>query len=374
MGNASQAARDLTRRAILRAGRNPTAARLLALYQREGLVPVDPAESAARQAELDELTARATAAESAVASAQAQIAQLLRSLRNEQLDRASIEGLWDTVLPTLPAPDWEQLTEVLDDHDRPPLDRSDVDIETLTEVQRQWREDGVVIKRGFVPDDLIDAYWDVRSKLNKPHGWETGTPYLHVPEVLDLAAHRPVVELLEELIGEPMAISLNLTGLVSTERNWHQDDYLNPPATMGWYAAIWVALGDTDPDSGPFQYVPGSHRGRVLRRERVRMYLSPEERAEGTWPRTAERFVDRAVEDELARQHVAAETFIGQKGDILVWHSCLLHRGSPPAVPGRQRLSFIAHYHGLSHWALGPRVGHHPNGTMFFLSDEPFAD
>lgn len=363
MGNQKQAARDLARRAILRAGRSGPGARVLALYQREGVIPPD----------VEQVEANAALA-SDLAAARAEVDQLRRTLHVEQLDRASVESLWDSVRPTLPPPDWEQLTEVLDDRDRPPLDRDHVDLDTLTKDQRQWREDGVVIKRGFVPDDLIDAYWEVRSKLDRPHGWQSGSPYLHVPEVLDLAAHRPLVELLEELIGEPMAVSLNLTGLVSTERNWHQDDYLNPPATMGWYAAVWVALGDTDPDSGPFQYVPGSHRGRLLRKERVRMYLTPDERDEPVWPRTAERFVDKAVEDELERQDARIETFLGKKGDVLVWHACLLHRGSPPRVPGSQRLSFISHYHGLSHWAMGPRVGHHPNGTMYFLNDEPFLD
>ena len=82
----------------------------------------------------------------------------------------------------------------------------------------------------------------------------------------------------------------------------------------------------------------------------------------------------RLFEDELERQDARIETFLGKKGDVLVWHACLLHRGSPPRGPGSQRLSFISHYHGLSHWAMGPRVGHHPNGTMYFLNDEPCLD
>jgi len=30
-----------------------------------------------------------------------------------------------------------------------------------------------------------------------------------------------------------------------------------------------------------------------------------------------------------------------------------------------------SHYVGLNHWALGPNVGHHPNGAMYFLTGEP---
>ena len=53
---------------------------------------------------------------------------------------------------------------------------------------------------------------------------------------------------------------LNLTGWVSTERNWHQDDYLNP-FINSWYGRL-VALDKISADAGPFEYVPGSHKWR----------------------------------------------------------------------------------------------------------------
>ena len=168
-----------------------------------------------------------------------------------------------------------------------------------------------------------------------------------------------------------MGVSLNLTALVSTERNWHQDDYLNPPQTKGWYAAVWFALDDVDPESGPFQYVPGSHRWPVLRRDRVRLYLSPEERHSPDWPRYTERFLDEIVANQICERKAPVETFLGKKGDILIWHARLMHRGSVPAEAGRLRMSFISHYHGVDHWALGPKVGHHRDGGMYFLTDEP---
>ena len=333
--------RPWLRRGLLKAGRTAPVERLLAFYEREGLVDSTEVE------------------------------QLQRTLASERASRSEIERTWDRFLPTLGPPTWDDLSDELADEGRPPLDRSDVDTTNLSADQRQWREQGFLIKRGFIPDELIDGYWRVRSQLDSPYGWQSGSPFLYFPEVLDLSVYRPLVDLLGELIGEPMAVSLNLTGLVSTERNWHQDDYLNAPLTKGWYVAVWFALGETDPESGPFQYVPGSHRWPLLRRERVMLFLDAEARSWRDWHKLTEQFVDKAAEDEIAKRQAPIETFLGRKGDVLVWHAGLLHRGSPPAVPGRQRLAFIADYAGLNHWALGPKVGHHPNGAMYFLTGEP---
>src|SRR5438552_11002670 len=83
---------------------------------------------------------------------------------------------------------------------------------------------------------------------------------------------------MESLIGEPMMLHLALTGWVSTERTWHQDDYLNPAHVAGWYAAVWMALDDNiHSDSGPFEYLPGSHRWPTLRRDKVISFLTEEE-------------------------------------------------------------------------------------------------
>lgn len=279
--------------------------------------------------------------------------------------------LWDRHVEHLPPPTFEDLTEDLCDDSLPPLDRPGIDPATLTDDQRQWWEQGFLLKKRFVPDDIIDAYREVRARLDKPHGWDSTAPYLHVPEIRDLGCYGPLSNKLEELIGESMGMSLNLTGWLSTERNWHQDDYLNPPEVKGWYAAAWFALDTISPDSGPFQFVPGSHRWPVLRRERVRMFLTPEERGHQDWPRKTERFLDTLLEEQIATRGAEPQTFLGEKGDVLFWHARLVHRGSPPNVPGMPRLSFIAHYTGKSHWPLDQRMVRHSNGGHYFMADIP---
>jgi hypothetical protein len=286
-------------------------------------------------------------------------------------ERDVLLQLWDRNFDRLAAPTFEDLTEHPPESRLPPLDRSDADLTACSADQRHWAEHGFVVKRRFVSEEVIDAYWKVRAQLDRPHGWTSTAPYMHVPEVLDLAAHRPLNDLLDKLIGEEMAVSLNLTGLVSTERNWHQDDYLNPASVQGWYAAVWFALGTIEPDSGPFQFVPGSRRWPVLRRDRVRLYLPPADRMTPEWPRFTERFLDDLLEEEIARRQAPVETFLADKADILIWHSRLLHRGSAPCTPGKLRPSFIAHYTGVNHWPVRDSIRIAPGGGSYVVVDVP---
>jgi hypothetical protein len=258
----------------------------------------------------------------------------------------------------------------------PPLDRPGVDDAALTPQQRSWRRDGVVILPKFLPDHLTDPYIARRRMLDSPGGWASPVPYLQVPELRALALYPPLMAVLQQLIGEEMLLHLALTGWVSTERNWHQDDYLNPPFVNSWYAAVWIALDHIDPASGPFEYVPGSHRWPVMRGEKVRGFLTDEERTrldDGTnhWPKYAERFVTPAIEAEIARTGARSRTFLGEKGDVLIWHGRLMHRGSLAADPGRERRSLIVHYSGIGHRPDMVEQARDENGQAYAVFDIP---
>lgn len=263
----------------------------------------------------------------------------------------------------------------------PPLDRPGVDESLLTPEQREWRRDGVVTLRGFLPDAVLDPYIARREQLRieaPEHyrtGWYSTSPYEHIPELRALALYPKLMRLMEHIIGEPMMMHLNLTGWVSTERNWHQDDYLNPPHVNSWYTAVWIALDHIDPACGPFQYIPGSHQWPLLRQEKVLACMSEEEAlarhpVSGSlvWPKTSEAFVVPAIEAEIARRGAPVREFLAVKGDVLIWHGRLMHRGSLPRDRGLLRRSLIAHYSGVNHRPdMGNRL-RDENGMYYFGS------
>jgi SAM-dependent methyltransferase len=263
--------------------------------------------------------------------------------------------------------DWPDLADEVPDAELPPLDRRNAVPMRLTEEQEFWRENGYLIVPGLIPDKIIDRYYAVRRQVSFEQGWSSCTPYLDVPEVRDLCLYQPLCDKLESLIGEPVGLHLNLTGWVSTERDWHQDDYLNPPEVNGHYIAAWTALDRISPDAGPFEFVPGSHRWPIIRQSKVLAQLGYKNGNDPDWPWESERLLTPFFEEQIKQRGARIERFLGNRGDVLLWHARLLHRGSLPARPGAERRSMIAHYSALTHRSDMPVTRRHPDGGWYFV-------
>lgn len=273
--------------------------------------------------------------------------------------------------PAVSALTWADISEAVTDDDLPRLDRQSVDDASLSPEQRSWRENGYVIAKRLIPDDLVDRYCAVRIKQPLDTGWTSASPYHEVPEIRDLCLYKPLTDLIESLIGEPMGLHLNLTGWTSTERDWHQDDYLNPPTVNGHYAAVWTALDAIKPDAGPFEFVPGSHRWPIIRQAKILDLLGYEDPSERYWTLESERLLTPFFDHEIKRCGAKIERFLGGKGDVLIWHARLLHRGSLPERAGAERRSMIAHYSAIRYRPDMPHVYRHPGGGFYFDLNDP---
>jgi len=242
-----------------------------------------------------------------------------------------------------------------------------------------WNEIGVVLLPDFMPEDLMAAYEDCWIRANatgdrsnftmvRPMGWDYCTPYRDEPELLDILSYGPLHEEMEKLIGEPVGVHLNLTGWNSTTRNWHQDSYLNPAHVGDYYIAVWLALDTIHPDSGPFQYVPGSHKWPQVTQEKILNALEPHEQ-DHRWPTHSERVLTPLFEQEIISRNAEVTSHLPQRGDVLLWHGRILHRGSVPNVPGMERRSLIAHYSGINHRQDMPPAIQHKDGWYFPVED-----
>lgn len=238
-----------------------------------------------------------------------------------------------------------------------------------------WNNDGFLIKKNFIPEQLMEDYeacWVdnnaeyVNGKLvmTRPGGWPDCTPYRRHPEVMNILTYSGISKTIEELIGEPGAVHLNLTGWVSTTRDWHQDTYLNPPHVGDYYAAVWIALETITPESGPFQLVPGSHRWPTVTREKILQALRPEQR-DYRWPRFSEEILTPIFTSQIESRNAEVVTYLPERGDVLFWHGRLLHRGSNPSIAGALRKSLIAHYSGINHRQDMPKALRHGDGWYF---------
>lgn len=235
-----------------------------------------------------------------------------------------------------------------------------------------WNKEGVEIHRRFFNEEELAPYhaeWlrENQERNQRPGGWTHCTPYMQHIELFKLLTNGRLADVLLGLVGEPMGVHLNLTGWVTTERDWHQDSYLNPPHVGDSYAAVWIALADIHLDSGPFQYVLGSHRWPTVRRERILDALGYTlATAPATWPKESERMLTSVFEGEIARRPGNVVTYLPNLGDVLIWHGRLVHRGSKANIPGMCRPALIAHYSGIHHRQDMPEAERAHGGGWYF--------
>lgn len=251
----------------------------------------------------------------------------------------------------------------------------DLTIPAPTPGPADWNDDGFVIKKNLIPDELMNAYeecWirengelvDGELVMRHPGGWPDCTPYRRFPELMNILMYKKINDTMEQLLGEPAGVHLNLTGWVSTTRNWHQDTYLNPPHVGDYYVAVWIALENIHPDSGPFQMIPGSHRWPTVTQEKILASLSPQERNH-MWPTYSERILTPLFTEEVEKRNAEVVTYLPKRGDVLFWHGRLLHRGSIANKPELPRKALIAHYSGINHRQDMPTAQKHDGGWYF---------
>ena len=224
----------------------------------------------------------------------------------------------------------------------------------MTDNQRYYADNGYLILRDFIPADLIDAYLELRTEHDVKKGqFPDNTPFIEHKLMRDVLLYPPLMEVIRELHAAEMGLIFSLTGFKSTKRGWHQDAYLDPEDALPRLAS-WIACGDVSDQTGPFEYVPGSHRWPALSNEKINAFLKPDyrwphghtARKAGVpgWGRIAEAFIDPAVYSKIDRDGAEVHEFTAQKGDVLLWYGRLMHRGSPARTENAERPGLIGHY------------------------------
>jgi len=248
----------------------------------------------------------------------------------------------------------ECFMETVQEVDAPPLDRKKIAKNDLSHAQQAWAENGALWLENFIPGGQADRYVDFWKK-NSPGkgGWSYPTPYVEHKEIRDFALYPPLMDLMQKILGGEMVLHLTLTGFQTTTRSWHQDDFLNPACVNSWYAAVWVALEDIHPHSGPFQYVPGSHHWPLLRQTKVKRQLSEREAKSNMWPTYSERILKPLFTEKFDRHNLRPVDFVAKKGDVLIWHGRLAHQGSKALNTTLDRKSLIMHYTERDHHLCG---------------------
>lgn len=260
---------------------------------------------------------------------------------------------------------------------------------------RFWRENGFVIFRQAASHTLIDHAWKDydRAWVERPF-IKTNTPgkgvlklsdlpkkdempktfrFMDFHNISDSTAHlmmnESVIRFLKIIFEEDVVAMQTLTFEFGTQQRAHMDFpyvHTHEPIKL---AAAWVACEDVSLDAGPLFYYPGSHLkcpkydfggGNLL--------------AHGDGPhiRKFESFLAHECE-KLGLERVV---FCPNKGDILIWHSALVHGGSPRNNLDLTRKSIVSHYSTSSAYPRDRRYVNRPpvvkelNGGVYYALDD----
>jgi len=236
-----------------------------------------------------------------------------------------------------------------------------MNISALPQLLEQFDRDGYVILPEKIPDHLIDAINQDfnnaahhREKILLRKGGKYSHPgplgvvgrrrrvidfYVPCPAALQAVLAKPITDFLTALYHEAPLAFQALLFQFGSQQTMHQDPaYVvidNPTALT----ASWIALEDIQEGSGELTYYRGSHKGMDV------SFSSGKK----VWVRQTDGMDDNFA---YSQQLVAAcenagltkEVFRPQKGEILIWHSGLVHGGGDIADEALTRRSLVTHY------------------------------
>lgn len=271
--------------------------------------------------------------------------------------------------------------------------------DTQDSLEESWERDGYVILRRFFSMEqvdavnaLIDRLWSERAELTAPITIDTeletertrrrllrDTPaearrlpykindlYLEYGLIRDMALAPELCDVLRRLFhGSPLVCN-TLNFEHGSQQTQHIDNFYMPSRKFGGMLASWIALDPVDGDNGPVSYYPGSHR------------IPPYRFSHGGL-----RAVDAEMEDcrryitrELESRGLEPVTFSAEPGDVLIWHSQLLHGGTGIRDAGRTRRSMVTHYFRQQDYRhhLWRIRRHHRNGYYYRRRHPPVPD
>lgn len=153
-------------------------------------------------------------------------------------------------------------------------------------------------------------------------------------EVRDLALDPGLTAVLADLLGEPAVLCNSFNLEKGSSQPKHIDSLHLTPRTPHALITAWIAFEDVHPDSGPLVCYPGSHR--------IPLYTFND----GTHHASRDEIVDwfDYIDVQLRLRGLRGRKFLAKKGDVFIWHSDLVHGGSPIADPSRTRSSLVCHY------------------------------
>ncbi|MCB0675848.1 MAG: phytanoyl-CoA dioxygenase family protein [Saprospiraceae bacterium] len=212
---------------------------------------------------------------------------------------------------------------------------------------KKFVEQGYMILRGFYRQESIDLLNEEVDRLLQEGQTDFNYTQRKImdafreSELVDQRFFRnpDLLRLLDFTLGRKVVPFQTIHFVEGSEQRAHSDAIHMTTEPQGYLIAAWTALEKTHPGNGPLFFYPGSHR---------LPFLSCQDYPSGNtrWQIGANSYrnYEEAIDSLIKKHRLKKEFFYAEPGDVLIWHSNLLHGGSPIKEPGATRRSMVAHY------------------------------
>ncbi len=178
----------------------------------------------------------------------------------------------------------------------------------------------------------------IRSRL--PGRGRLQDAWRAIPTVRQVAAHTPILRLLEFAYGRRPIPFQTLNFTVGTQQGTHSDTMHFDCFPHHFMCGVWVAFEDADERNGALHYLPGSHRLPVLALEDFGI-----PRGTYTTRNLAGHRYEQALQGYIRDMGLRKEVIPLRRGQALIWAANVFHGGEPIADATRTRQSQVTHYY-----------------------------
>lgn len=208
-----------------------------------------------------------------------------------------------------------------------------------------WSEDGYVVIPELFKEEAEKINSEIASLLeSKTVHWKYGNKIMfaiHKSAFLSsIGLNKTLKGIMEMLVGKQIELFQSINFLTGSQQRTHSDFVHMSTFPKGNMIAAWIALEDMTEENGPLHYYPGSHK--------LPCVLNEDYGNQGnkfmTGNQSYTKYEDK-IDEVIAKNNLQKKKFIAKKGDVLIWHSNLLHGGEPVLDKKSTRKSMVFHYY-----------------------------
>lgn len=154
-----------------------------------------------------------------------------------------------------------------------------------------------------------------------------------------LATNDVILKHVEERLGGSSFPFQTLNFCKGTQQPLHSDFYHFASRNHSGMCGVWVALEDTNEKNGALSVLTGSHKNSYLFPEDLDIPVGRKNN-----PYEHYKQYEDAIQQFASSSELELETLFLKKGQAVIWHSNLIHGGSPISDPNSTRFSQVTHY------------------------------